>query len=161
MSYEVNTQDKKISELKPYDKNINVFFEVVSIGESRSVTNQRSGDTHEVADIIVGDETGTMILSAWNETIDELEVGKTYKLNNGYVNLFRGHMRLAIGRYGELETSDDPLPGEINLEVNRSDEEFEQPNREFGSRRSYDNRSGGGYGRNRQRYYGHDDRKWL
>ncbi len=160
MSYEVQTQDKKISELKPYDKNINVLFEVLSVGEPRSVMNQRSGDTHEVADIVVGDETGTMILSAWNETIDDLEVGKTYKLNNGYVNLFRGHMRLAIGRYGELESSDDPIPGDINVEVNRSDEEYEQPQRDFGGRRSFDSRGGSDFGR-RQRYYGHDDRKWL
>lgn len=159
MSYEIETQNKKISELKPYDKNINVFFEVVSVGEPRSVINQRSGDTHEVADVVVGDETGTMILSAWNETIDELEVGKTYKLNNGYVNLFRGHMRLAIGRYGELETSEEPLPAAVNMEINRSDEEHEQRRREFGGNRTYDNR--GGFGQSKPRYFGRDDRKWL
>ncbi len=143
MSFEVETSTKKIAELKPFDKHVNVLFKVVEVGEPRSVTNRNSGETHEVADVVVGDETASIILTAWNDTIDDLEEGQTYQLNNGYVTLFRGHMRLSVGKFGQIEPSDDEIT-EVNSEVNRSDEEFEQPRRRDSFR---GNRGFGGGGR--------------
>ncbi len=163
MSFEVETTTKKISELKPFDKHVNVLFKVVEVGEPRSVTNRNSGETHEVADVVVGDETASIILTAWNDTIDDLEEGQTYQLNNGYVTLFRGHMRLSVGKFGQIEPSEDDI-AEVNGDVNRSDEEYEQPRRNNfrGSRgfggggRRFDDRRGGG----RRPRYGDEKKYW-
>jgi ssDNA-binding replication factor A large subunit len=35
--------------------------------------------------------------------IDKVETGHAYQLNNGYTTVFKGSLRLNIGRYGSLE----------------------------------------------------------
>jgi len=69
--------------------------------------------------------------------------GDTVNVKNGYINLFRGNMRLNIGRYGTLEISEQAIAGEVNTENNVSNQVHEQPRRSFGGRRDF----GGGGGR--------------
>ncbi|MDH5441336.1 MAG: single-stranded DNA-binding protein, partial [Candidatus Bathyarchaeota archaeon] len=61
----------------------------------------------------------------------------TYKLTNGYANLFRGSLRLTIGRTGSLEESEEEV-GDVNTENNMSEKRYED-DRGFG--RSYEQRS--------------------
>ena len=98
-------------------------------------------------DATVGDATGTVVVPMWDATIDSMEEGKTYLLTNGYTGLFKGNLRLNIGRYGEVKEAEEALE-EINSEVDMSAEEHE---REYRPRRSYgggggDRRGGGGGG---------------
>ena len=56
--------------------------------------------------------------------IEKVEIGKAYAVKNGYTSLFKGSLRLNIGRYGELEESKDEI-AEINQENNISDQSFD------------------------------------
>jgi len=58
---------------------------------------------HRVADALVGDETGCVVLTLWDDNIDKVNEEATLQITNGYVNLFRGNMRLNIGRYGSFQ----------------------------------------------------------
>jgi replication factor A1 len=128
--------DVKIGELKPNSRSVNVVGKVVSKGSVREVSSGRDGSPHRVAEVLLGDETGSIYLTLWDDDIDKVEVGSTVALRNGYVNLFRGHMRLNVGRYGILEVSDTPFEGEVNTENNLSDKEYEdRPPRRGGGRR--------------------------
>ncbi|MHA2363118.1 MAG: single-stranded DNA-binding protein [Candidatus Hodarchaeales archaeon] len=145
MSYETETEttDVNIKELKPYHNRFNVAFKVISKGEEREVSNRNNPDeTHRISDIIVADQTGSIIISAWDDDIDLLEEGKGFTLNNGFVNVFRDSMRLARGKFGNFEETDASF--EVNTEVNRSDEVHERRQR----RRSYDSDRGGNRGYN-------------
>ncbi|MFW9915078.1 MAG: single-stranded DNA-binding protein [Candidatus Thorarchaeota archaeon] len=144
------TTAKTIAELQPYDKRIDVVFKVVSKGETREVTSRRSGETHTVCDITVGDSTGSIILTLWDTDIDAVTEESCYKIANGYINIFGSSMRLAKGKYGELQDTDETID-EVNLENDRSSEEHQ---RRFRPRRGgYSGGGGrGGYGdRNRDR----------
>jgi len=135
----------KVGELTPNSKAVNVTTKVVSKGEVRSITSGRDYSPHKVADALVGDETGCIYLNLWDDNIDKVKEGETLNIKNGYVNLFRGSMRLNIGRYGSFETVTESPIKEVNTQNNLSSKQYEQERR-FGG--GY----GGGYGGRRGGY---------
>ena len=128
-----------VAELKPRMKNVTISFKVISIGEAREIESRKDGSSHRVCDITVGDSSGTVQVPLWDDTIDEVEEDTTYNLTNGYTGLFRGNLRLNVGRYGKLDAAEEAIE-EINMSVDMSAEEHEDDR----SRRSYG--GGGGYG---------------
>jgi len=151
--------DVKVGELNPSSRAVNVVAKVVSKSETREVPVGRDGQAHRVSDALVGDETGSVYLTLWDDNIDKVKEGETISVKNGYVNLFRGNIRLNIGKYGKLETSEKPIEGEVNTENNVSNKVYEQERRPFrgGGRGGFGRRDygeggrGGGY-RSRRRY---------
>jgi replication factor A1 len=141
MSYEEREPiEATVAELKPQMKNVTISFKVVATGEEREVSSRRDGETHRVADATVGDSTGIVQVPLWDSSIDDIEAGTTYTLKNGYTGLFRGNLRLNIGKYGEVSEAEEAIE-EVNEEVDMSAEEHEDTRR----RRSYGG-GGGGYG---------------
>ncbi len=141
MSYDREPIEATVAELKPRMKNVTISFKVIEIGEEREVSSRRDGTTHRVVDITVGDTSGTVQVPLWDDTIDAVEAGKTYNLTNGYTGLFRGNLRLNVGRYGELSDAEEAIE-EVNMELDMSAEEHEDTRR----RRDYGGGGGGGYG---------------
>jgi replication factor A1 len=131
-----------VSELRPRMKNLIISFKVLEKGETREVTSRHDGATHRVADTVVGDSTGTVVIPLWDDTIEQIEVGKTYKLENGYTGLFQRHLRLNIGRYGVVNEAEEGIE-EVDTENDLSATEHERPQRSYGGR--------GGYGGGRDR----------
>ncbi len=140
MSYQEREPiEATVAELKPRMKNVTIVFKVVAVGEEREVTSRSDGATHRVADATVGDSTGCVQVPLWDTSIDEMKPGTTYQLKNGYTGLFRGNLRLNIGKFGELSESEEAIE-EVNEEVDMSAEEHEDDRR-----RRYGG-GGGGYG---------------
>jgi len=145
--------DAKVNELTPASRAVNVLAKVVSKSEIRNIAAGRDGAPHRVCDALIGDETGCVYLTLWDNNIDKVNEGETINVKNGYVSLFRGNMRLNVGRYGTLEVAEQALPGEVKTENNLSTKVYEQPRRPFGGRgrRDFGGRERrGGY---RQRRY--------
>ncbi len=149
--------DVKIGELNPSSRAVNVLAKVLSKSEVRNVAAGRDGEPHKVSDALVGDETGCVYLTLWDDNIEKVKDGDTVNIKNGYINLFRGNMRLNVGRYGTLEISETPIAGEVNTENNMSTKVYEQERRpfrgggrgDFGGRRDFGGRDrdrrGGGF----------------
>ena len=154
MSYEEREPiEATVAELKPRMKNITISFKVVSIGEQREIESRNDGSTHRVCDITVGDSSGIVQVPLWDETIDAIEEGSTYNLTNGYTGLFRGNLRLNVGKYGKLEAAEEAIE-DVNMDVDMSAEEHEddRPRRSYGGGGGYGGGSrGGGYGGGRDR----------
>jgi replication factor A1 len=160
---DVSAPSVKVSELGPYSKQVNTTVKIVQKGEARETVSRQDGTTHRVLDALVGDETGAIYMTLWDDNIDKVNDGDTVSVKNGYVRPFKGSMRLNIGRYGTLEPSETPL-GDVNTQNNLSDRQVEErPYRSYGGRRfgggygggrggGYG--GGGGYGRGRGRSYG-------
>jgi len=123
--------DVKIGELTPSSRAINVKAKVVSKSEVRNIAAGRDGAPHRVCDALIGDETGCVYLTLWDDNIEKVNEGDTVKIGNGYVTLFRGNMRLNVGRYGTLEIAEEAFEGEVNTENNLSDKVYEQQRRFF------------------------------
>ncbi len=169
MSYQEREPiEATVAELKPRMKNVTISFKVVTIGEEREVTSRNDGATHRVADATVGDSTGCVQVPLWDASIDEINAGTTYQLKNGYTGLFRGSLRLNIGKFGELSEAEEAIE-EVNEEVDMSAEEHDDDRRRpryggGGGRGGYGGGGhGGGYdrsggGRNRRGGGGYGDR---
>lgn len=123
--------DVKIGELTPSSRAINVKAKVVSKSEVRNIAAGRDGAPHRVCDALIGDETGCVYLTLWDDNIEKVNEGDTVNIGNGYVTLFRGNMRLNVGRYGTLEIAEEAFEGEVNTENNLSDKVYEQQRRFF------------------------------
>ncbi|MEM1660364.1 MAG: hypothetical protein QXR17_04380 [Candidatus Bathyarchaeia archaeon] len=135
------TSDVKVGDLTPRSRAVNVTAKVISKGEVRRVTSNRDGSSHSVCDALIGDETGCIYLTLWDENIAKVNEGETISIENGYISLFRGSMRLNIGRYGRLELAKEELTCEVNTENNLSNKVYEVQRRPFGrGRREFNTR---------------------
>ena len=135
----------KIEKLTPNSREVNTIVKVVSKSQVRNVTG-RDYSIRRVADALVGDETGCVYLTLWEDNIDKINEEATIRVTNGYVNLFRGNMRLNIGKYGSFEILEESPITEVNTENNLSDKRYEQERRyrsdrpRYGGRRDYQRR---------------------
>ncbi|MCK5592560.1 DNA-binding protein [Candidatus Bathyarchaeota archaeon] len=92
----------KIKELRNGMKRVNVVAKVTEKSDTREVQSRYKNETYQVADALVSDDTGTIKLTLWNEQIDQVNVGDTVKIENGYITSFRGEIQLNAGKYGTL-----------------------------------------------------------
>jgi len=137
MSYNrEETEKTEIANLNPSSRRVDVTVKILSKNPVREVVSRNDGATHRVTEALAGDQTGVILLTLWDEDIEKTEEGNVYEVKNGYVNLFRGSMRLNIGRYGQLELSEETIDT-VKTENNLSDKVFEDRRRGGFRRPSY------------------------
>ncbi len=120
----VNT---KIKDLTPTSKQVNLLAKVVALGEQKEIT-PRYGTPRRLVEATIGDETGTVILTLWEDQISQVAAEDVVQIDNGFVSLVRGHVRLNVGKYGTLAKSEQDL-GEVNTSVDVSAQEHAQERR--------------------------------
>jgi replication factor A1 len=111
----------KIKELEKVTKGINVKFKVVRKDEPRGVNTKRGPAT--VCDFLVGDETGCILLTLWNDDLYDVALNSYYELMKGYTNSFRDVLKLNKGRYGTIKNISEEEAGfkEVNDSNNLSE----------------------------------------
>jgi len=112
----------KIKELTPDKKKLTLIIKIEEKTEPKEVISKIDNKFHDVCEALVGDETGCVFLSLWNENINEIEKGKYYKITNVYTNLYKHSLRLNIGNKGQIQETNAEF--EINTNNNLSLEEF-------------------------------------
>lgn len=132
----------KIGSLSSYSRGVNVKVRVVEKSEPRTVFSRRDDSEHRVTEALVGDDSGCILLTLWDNAIDDVSVDDVIAIKNGYVNTFRGSMRLNVGRYGTREKIEEEIP-EVNTENNLSERTVSRPRFERGYRQE-------SYGRGRR-----------
>ncbi|MAG22443.1 MAG: single-stranded DNA-binding protein [Candidatus Diapherotrites archaeon] len=113
----------KVEEIKPLQKKISLIVKAGDTGEPREVMLRDSGEMHRVAELLVGDETASILLSLWDKNIEKIEKDRTYKIENAYTTIFKHSIRLNIGKYGSIEESAEG-PARLNEENNLSEKEL-------------------------------------
>jgi replication factor A1 len=155
-----------VSELGPRSRKVNLKVKVIEMNEPREVTSRRDNSTNRVTEALVGDDTGAIYLTLWNEDIDKIKIDSSIRINNAYCNVFKNSLRLNIGRYGSFEEIEEDITA--NTENNLSNKVYEQPPRfrrdsrrpqyggfdrqggdRYGGGRSGGGRGRGGYSRRR------------
>ncbi len=107
---ELGPRPVKIGEIEPNDDSIEVVGRVTEVSPSREFTRP-DGSKGKVASILVGDESGTIRVSLWQDhaaSAERLKVGDAVKLFDGYTTLgLLGQPELHLGKQGKLELSPD------------------------------------------------------
>lgn len=86
----LDTVFSKVNQLRPFAKNINIIVLVLE----RVETNWTK-DNHSVHVIKVADETGSILLTLYDQTGAAAKPGDILRLLCGFVTLFKKSMRLA------------------------------------------------------------------
>jgi replication factor A1 len=153
----------KVKDLTPESKQVNVLAKVVGLSEEREITS-RFGEARKLVEATAGDETGTVLLTLWNDQIGQVAKDETFLIDNGYVSLVRGHIRLNVGKYGSFAKAETPIET-VNTALDVSAVEYEREpryrsggyggQREGGGSRQFEfgtgARSGGGNREHRDR----------
>jgi replication factor A1 len=110
-----NNHEQKLANLQPYQRGIAITFKVIKTEAVRKVQSRNDGSNHRVADVRIGDETGVMLLTLWDDEISQVEDGKAFRIVSGQSGLFQGRLQLSLGRSGKLEPSNQTIP-KVNTE---------------------------------------------
>ncbi len=132
----------KIGDLTTYSRGVNTIAKVISKTEVREVTSRSDGTSHRVCEALIADDTGSVYMSLWDDNVDNVVEDQILQVSNGYINLFRGSMRLNIGRYGSYEEVEEAPFADVNLDNNLSSKQYDPPPRGGRDR----------YGRGQRRY---------
>jgi len=88
-----------------------IVVRVISVAPPRMIST-RSGRKTQLTEVLVGDETGTAVLSLWGfGSASSLSAGKVIRIIDGWAKEWQGKMQLSLGRSGRLEEVNDT--GEI------------------------------------------------
>ncbi|MGQ9479107.1 MAG: single-stranded DNA-binding protein [Thermoproteota archaeon] len=102
----MSEQFVKVRDLNTYSKHVNLLAKVLSLSDVREVASRYGGSTNRVAEARIGDETGTILLTLWNENIGLVKPDDVIMIKNGFVTVYQRTLRLNIGKYGSIEKSD-------------------------------------------------------
>ena len=138
---DASVETSKVEDLNSYSRRVYTVVKVVSKTEPREVTSRNDMSTHRVAEALVRDETGSVYLTLWDDVLDEVDEGMVLNIKDAYINLFRGSMRLNLGRYGSYEVLEEAPFEEVNMDNNLSSKVFDQPRNYGRGRNRYDGRS--------------------
>lgn len=111
----------KVGSLKSDLRNLDLVVKIVNIGSPRSIPSKRDKKQHQIAEALVGDETGSVVLTLWDDQINRFGPGEVVEIRRGYTTLFRGSLRLNVGRGGQMEKADEEIE-EVNTRNNLSEE---------------------------------------
>lgn len=90
-----------LSDLTINSRKVNIVAKVVEKREPREV-NTRFG-RKLVADAVIEDQTGSIILVLWEGEIEKIKEGDTIKIQNGYVTEWQGALQVNVGRFGTIK----------------------------------------------------------
>ena len=82
-------------------RKVEIIVKIVKKGNPRDVVVRTDGKTHKVVDLIVGDDTGVISMSLWDEMVNQIQENDIIQISNGYVGMFGSKIQLNIGKFGK------------------------------------------------------------
>ena len=91
----------EIKDLKPRQGSVEVTATVIDKSEPRSFDKQ--GNKGTVCKATIKDDSGSIVLTLWNDEVSKISIGDKIKITNGYVSEWQGELQLSAGKFGKLE----------------------------------------------------------
>lgn len=95
----------KVSDLGDRMEVDELVVDIVDKEEPRDFESQ-SGSSGRVCNAVGEDDTGKVTVTLWNDEIDQVEVGQTIKITDGWSKEYQGQIEVSAGKYGSLEVVD-------------------------------------------------------
>lgn len=116
----------QIKDLQKDTKRVNIILKLVARMEPRYAKG------FKITTFIAADLTGTLLIPFWNEDGNNLKVGDTIEIQNGYMSAFQGKSQFNIGKFGNFQKAEPPegfeaismgpIPNLSELEGSESDQ---------------------------------------
>ena len=116
-----------MSSIEPGSSGHNLHVRVL---ELHNVLDKKrtDGSLIRIAEALVGDRTGTILLTLRNDQIGIVSVGASLTLRNVRVEMFKSHMRLAVDKWGVIEAAQNAVNDTVDTNNNLSAVEYELVN---------------------------------
>ncbi len=103
-----------ISEIRPTSGRVDIVVTVIRV---QSLKKFFKGDEiHRVAEVLVGDRTGIIVLVVWDDLIDKIRERETYVIRNLRPKIYKNRMRVVCTRDSTIEEAPYRIPiKEINV----------------------------------------------
>jgi Single-stranded DNA-binding replication protein A (RPA), large (70 kD) subunit and related ssDNA-binding proteins len=110
---EARIDSKKIEDIKNGMGDLNIRGRILDISDTRTF-NKKDGSAGKVANIMIGDETGKIRVTLWDETADltkELQIDDSVEIINGYAreNNFNQQVEMQIGNRSTIRKIEDEV----------------------------------------------------
>jgi hypothetical protein len=89
-------------------KKVNLEAKVLETPKAATVQT-RYGNSAQVTNAWIADETGKIQLCLWNEQVDFVNVGDTIQIKNASVSTFKGERQLRLGKKGTINVLQNRL----------------------------------------------------
>jgi hypothetical protein len=105
-------QSKQIKDLRHGMKKINIKATVLETPKPQMVRTQY-GNTVNMANVQIEDETGKIKLCLWDHQVDTVKAGDMVQINGASVATFKGERQLRIGKTGTITQQQQSEPPKI------------------------------------------------
>jgi len=103
-----------IREIRPSLGRVDIVVTVIRIQSLKKFF--RGDEIHRVAEILVGDRTGIIVLVVWDDLIDKIKEKETYIIRNLRPRIYKNQMRVICTKDSTIEEAPYRIPiGEINI----------------------------------------------
>jgi replication factor A1 len=130
-STSVREQPLKIEDVETNENVSEVTVRVISKAPPR-IIRTRGGRKTQLTELLVGDESGTIILTLWGfGEGSDLMTGDVLKITDGWAKEWKGKPQLSLGRSGKMEViEDDGTVPEVSDLMGRMDQSGSEPKAE-------------------------------
>ncbi|CAL5219912.1 g1842 [Coccomyxa viridis] len=114
-----------IAQLRPDTSGHNLTVKVLSQRLVLQRPSRPNTKPATIAECLVGDPTGCIILTARNEQVEFMEEGHFLTLRNAKIDMYKGSMRLAVNQWGVIERAPEQPDFSVKMDLNLSNVEYE------------------------------------
>ncbi len=101
----------EIKDIQPNQGKIDVVVEVRAKDAPR--TFEKFGKKGKVCNCKVGDETGEVTLTLWNDDIDKVNIGDRVHVQNGWCSEYKGEKQISTGKFGKIEVVQAAIASQV------------------------------------------------
>jgi hypothetical protein len=91
----IYTANKRICDIKPFDKNLDMQVILISLVSKNKLKNES-----KITQFLVGDNSGSILCNFFDETGDKLNEGDIIFLKGSYASIFKNKLILYTGKPG-------------------------------------------------------------
>jgi len=103
-----------ISEIRPSLGRVDIVVTVIRIQSLKKFF--RGDEIHRVAEVLVGDKTGIIVLVVWDDLIDKIKEKETYIIRNLRPRIYKNQMRVICTKDSTIEAAPFRIPlKEVNI----------------------------------------------
>ena len=92
----------KIADIQQDERKYLVDAVVVSVSQPKEVFSKKDNKYHQVADVILRDDSGSIKLVLWDDMIRQVRMNEQIRIETAYVTTFRDEMQLNVSRFGRI-----------------------------------------------------------
>ncbi|MDD4353234.1 MAG: hypothetical protein PHN56_02120 [Candidatus Nanoarchaeia archaeon] len=122
----------KIEKLDPRVWGVTIHFIVIDSYEEKNI-NFADGSSHKTMDFLVADDSASILLNLWDESINSIKKGKTYEIDNARLTVFNNIMKLTSSRKSEIKEIEEKIIPK--LDNNMSEKKFKPAKKAFFSKK--------------------------